>query len=405
MSGRLWQTTVIILITIGILARDSLAIALALLAGCTLGLARLWQRICLNGVSYERRFSSRRAFPGETVPLRLLVANDKALPLPWLETRDEVPAALQLLEADVLPSPRPERHLLVNLVSLRWYERIGRRYEIVCSTRGRHAFGPARLVAGDVFGLMVREVEVPGVDHLLVYPRVLPLENLGLPSRHPFGDRAARRWILPDPLRTIGVRPYAPGDGFRDIHWKASARTAAPQVKVHEPATTQSLALFLNVATYDQPWQGTIPHLLEEGITAAASIARDALARRYAVGLYCNGSAAGNRRGTAIRPGRSPGQLTAILESLAMVTALDIIPLEELALRESRRLPWQTILAVISAACPESLSAALVRLSAQGFPVHFLAVGDRIAGPPGPGIAFHRLRGGDGDDPGPVAIR
>ena len=130
------------------------------------------------------------------------------------------------------------------LLSVRWYERVRRHYRVTCGARGFHAFGPATLRTGDVFGLATQEIDIPGEDYLLVYPKIVPLERLGLPARNPFGDVPLRRqWLFEDPLRTVGVRDYRPGDSPRRLHWKATARAPgqALQVKLFEPTTTQRL--------------------------------------------------------------------------------------------------------------------------------------------------------------------
>jgi len=119
---------------------------------------------------------------------------------------------------------------------------------------------------------------------------VLPIAELGLPPKNPFGEITTQRQIFEDPARTIGVRDHQPEDGFRRIHWKATARKQALQSKLYEPTTSFTLIAFVNVATFDRYWYGTIPELLERNITVAASICAYAAERRYVIGLVANGS-------------------------------------------------------------------------------------------------------------------
>ncbi|MBX6771625.1 MAG: DUF58 domain-containing protein, partial [Chloroflexi bacterium] len=55
------------------------------------GLSRLWERYCLAGLEYRRRFSTDRATFGETIDLEIEIVNRKLLPLAWLEIEDEIP--------------------------------------------------------------------------------------------------------------------------------------------------------------------------------------------------------------------------------------------------------------------------------------------------------------------------
>ena len=112
-------------------------------------------------------------------------------------------------------------------MSLRWYERVTRHYRVTGVQRGAWAFGPARLLSGDMFGFADREATLPEIDTLLVYPRLVPLIALGLPSDRPFGDFRAMRRLAEDPLRLNGTRDYVAGDSMRHVHWKASARRTA----------------------------------------------------------------------------------------------------------------------------------------------------------------------------------
>ena len=87
------------------------------------------------------------------------------------------------------------------------------------------------------------------MQRILVYPRIVPVTELGLPAQHPFGDHRSSRRLVEDPMRLMGSRDYSQGDNFRFIHWKATARQQKLQTKVFEPSATRPLAIFLNMQT------------------------------------------------------------------------------------------------------------------------------------------------------------
>jgi uncharacterized protein (DUF58 family) len=329
--------------------------------------ARLWNHYVLRKVSYRRTLEPRRAFIGETVELTLTVDNRKLLPVGWLRVEDEWPGELRLVvEDDLRGTPQPERRVLHNVFSLRWYERVRRRYTILCEKRGYYQLGPARATSGDLFGMLRSEYAFPEPDHLLVYPQVLPIEALGLPPKNPFGETTARQQIFEDPARTIGVRDHQPEDGFRRIHWKATARKQALQSKLYEPTTAWTLIAFVNVATFDRYWYGTIPELLERNITVAASICAYAAERRYVIGLVANGSVPRSDQPIKVAPGRSPQQLSRVLEALAVVTPVATQSISQLLTRESPRLPWGATLLVVTANVSDELNNTLLRLHDAG---------------------------------------
>src|SRR5204863_664109 len=143
------------------------------------------------------------------------------------------------------------RTTLSSSLSLGWYERVTRHYKIQCRARGEHEFGPIDVRSGDVFGLFRRSETVETPQTLIVYPRYVPVERLGIPARQPFGEFKATQQLATDPLRIRAVREYAVGDNPRHIHWKATARRGAMQTKLFEPAATPQLFIFCNQDTFE----------------------------------------------------------------------------------------------------------------------------------------------------------
>ena len=129
---------------------------------------------------YERIFSERRAFQDETLELTLRVSNWKLLPVGWLQVEDQFPLGVPLLGEELFPSQSSNFGHLVTAFSLRWYERVTRRYRLHCPQRGFYRFGPAHLKSGDLFGLFSQEGRQEKDDWLIVYPKVVPIAQLGL---------------------------------------------------------------------------------------------------------------------------------------------------------------------------------------------------------------------------------
>lgn len=371
-----WFEMAALLVGVGLLVRQR---ALFVLAACLLTvipIAWWWKRLSLHRLEYERRFDKRRAFPGETVAMTVRVTNRKFLPLSWLETSDEIPIVLPLVHGVLTPTHLPEIGRLDAALSLRWYERVSRRYELKCLARGIYMLGPVHLRSGDIFTLFEVQESHNNRDRLVVYPRIWPLEELGLPSKDPFGERKAYHRLLEDPLRTIGIRDHHPEDSLRHIHWKATAHRGELQVRVFEPTTTFSLVILLNVSTLERHWQGVIPELFERAIGVAGSLATWAVGQRYKVGLVVNGSIPLSDQPIRVPPGRSPGQLAAILEALAAVTSFATSSIQELLRRESPRLPWGATLVVVTAIVTDELAAMILRLREAGRRMALVSLAD-----------------------------
>lgn len=379
-----------VLLIIGIAARHGFAFLLGGVVLLSAGASYLWDRFCLARVEYRRSFTPRRAFYGETVTLTMEVTNRKILPLAWLEVIDELPVELELQKGRVIPSVRQRRQHIVNLFSIRWYERVRRHVTVRCAARGYFPLGPARLRSGDVFGFTVRGVDVERTDHLLVYPKVVPLETLGFPALHPLGELPARRALLEDPTRVIGARGYAPTDPIRRIHWKATARTQELRSKLYEPTTAHRFAVFLNLDTLGRyaEYRGFVRALLELNILTAASIANWAIGQGHLTGLYANGYLPHGLRWIRIPPSSGNAHLAGMLEALAKVFPTPVMPIGDLMQLESPSLPWGTTAVVVTAVTDAPLAAGVARLLEAGHTAALVLVGDEAESPPLPVTVF-----------------
>lgn len=361
-----WGLAVVALLVLGAILGQSALLLIAVLLVTVLPVSWLWNRLVLRRVTYTRRLSEQRVFAGETVNLSVSLANAKLLPIPWLKVDDLFPSDLQLAGRSLASAHIPRRNSLTHTTSLGPYEAMRWDYSTECPRRGFYFFGPAHLSSGDIFGLYRQDREDHGMDRLIVYPRVADLSELGFPGKDPFGEQKAAQRIIEDPSRTIGVREYHPEDSMKRVHWKATARQGDLQVKVCEPTITQQLIVFLNVATFAQPWMGVNVARQEQVISIAASTAFHATNRKFAVGLIANGSVPNSDQPIKVLPSRAPDQLTHILEALAAVTSFATSSIDQLLRAASPGLAWGATFVVITAVVIDPLLAEIMRLRDAG---------------------------------------
>jgi uncharacterized repeat protein (TIGR01451 family) len=363
-----------------------LALICALLLSAA-GVAALWSRWALRRVSYERRLSQALAFPGDEVELTIKITNRKPLPLASLQVFDRLPANLAVSASTAYSGTR-QAQLLQRRTSLRWYESVTWRYTLRPKARGSYRLGPVQLLSGDPFGLYSADEEREVFSSLLVYPRLLTLRELGIPAHHPIGDTRAPS-LLRDPMRTVGVRDYAPSDPLKDVHWAATARTGSLQTRVYEPTTSRTLAIFLDLDTFEYYYEGIDPELVERMISAAATLAHQGLGAGYAVGLYANGAPAEYEHLARLPAGRSPAQLGLIMETLARLTAYSVTTMARLLLATAPELRPGTTVLLVGSVSSDGVRAALLRMRELGHRVTWLYMG---AGEPPrvPGVTVYQ---------------
>lgn len=373
-----WILMAIIILAIGLIAgRNPALLALGAALLIIVGVSTVWRNLSLSRVTYKRSFDRTHVFPGEPVEMRITAVNDKPLPLTWLRISDTLPISPEL--DNVISQASTEvsgKYALVNTYSMHGHEKVERSVTLYFPQRGFYTLGPVTYTSGDVFTLFTLERTYSDLDTIVVYPQIESLEELGLPAKEPFGDLKIRTSLFTDPIKTRGIRDYQPQDRFRDVHWKATAKRGELQTKIYDPSTGMTLAVFLNVATMPRHWLGFYPELMERVVSVAASIANYGVEQGWGVGIYANGSFPGSDQPIRVPPGRSPSQLTHILEALAAVTEFATASIENMLLRESPNLPWVSTIVLVTAVVTDEMMVALVRLQEAGRRVVLLSLAE-----------------------------
>ncbi len=358
-----WVFTLLLVFLLGASTGQAWPVAFSVAAAVVFITTTFWRRHALDKVSYHRGWNYRRGFPGETITAWVVVENRKILPITWLRVIDPWPRALAPTDEAILsPSHREDCGELVNLYSLHWFQRIERLYQLSLRQRGLYQVGPAELESGDLFGMYEISKRQETADRFTIFPELLPLAALHLPAQDPFGDRRSAHRLFDDPTQTRSIRPYLPEDGFRRIHWPATARSGELQVKEPQPISTRVMVICLNVATQPQYWLGVDQPRLEHLVKIAATLAYQGIQAGYAVGLVSNGSLAHSDRPFQIAPGRSTDHLAQLLSALAAVTAFTNAPFESFLVQSLTKIPYGASLLVLSALLNPQLITSLFQL-------------------------------------------
>lgn len=330
-------------------------------------LATFWSRRNLDDLRFRRTFPER-ALLGDDVEVVLEVENRGLLPVPWVEFHDRLPVALTsppFFRALISLQPRETRRFT---------------YTLHCRQRGWYLVGPLTASLGDVFGFSRREREFSSARHLTVYPKVLPLDELGLPSKSPFGHLRTRQPLYEDPARVVGVREYQSGDSLRLVNWKASASAGQLQVRKLEPAMTLEtvILLDLDLSAYerDHAYNGS-----ELAIVVAASVASHLVGLRQEIGLLTNGLDPAEEVGSnetegliGFLPGKGRAQLLGILELLGRLAVPPQRAFWPRVRREVGRLPWGATLVFVVPSETEELIETILPLRRSGYNVVLIYV-------------------------------
>jgi uncharacterized protein (DUF58 family) len=273
-----------------------------------------------------------------------------------------------------------------------WYERIRWTYKMRCTRRGLYRIGPVQIESGDPFGFLRRRRTDQDQVQLMVYPKVYPLEQLGIPAARPLGEVRTGIQIFQDPSRPAGLREYRVGDPLKTVDWKATAKRQRLQVRTFEPSSDVTVVLVVAVDLTEPFWSGYAPEVLERVITAAASVASYASEQQYALGLFSNDMPIIDNSPMAVPPSRGREQLAAILGALAVTRAFAVAPMFDLLAEHARRFPFGATIVVATGFIPSAFVETLRYVKSRGFRVIVLYVGDEDCPALAEGIIVYELR-------------
>ena len=364
------------LIFIGLVASQGLLLVVGALVIIVWFFAKFWDRFAFKEVSHHRTLAQGRAFVGDSLDYTVTLANDKVVPLIWVDIQDTFPPELDLPGATVRGTGWEVAREHRITTSLLPYQRVTWKYNLRCLARGYHRIGPVRLRSGDIFGFTAAETRYTGVDHILVYPRIVDLRQLLLPSEHPLGETGSRRPIYEDPSRFFGLRDYQPMDPMKHIDWKATARRSRLQTKVFQPVVSLHVLIALNATTGEFAWQGSNRRLFERAVTVAASVASHCAEFGYSFGLVSNGVAVYSGKWLSVPFGSSQAQLGLVLESLAMAGPYSVLALTDVLRNERGSLPPGATIVLVSAVVTRALAEEIGEMRARGYRVILLYAGD-----------------------------
>lgn len=342
----------VLVLVIAALTRVDGAIGIAAALGALGAVAWFYPRRSLRLIEVQRDHP-RRVFHGESVEIAYTIANRAGLPVPWVSISDPVPFDL-------------------GIDTTRWVSTLdpgGRRTmtrTIEARRRGVYALGPATVAVGDLFGIRRADRNALAATRLIVYPQIVPLSRLGIASASPLPEFPTRVPLYADPTRLIGVKPYAPGDRFRDIHWKASASQGELLTKQFQPGIDRDVVVAIDLSLEAHPYPGR-RRSIELAVTAAASIVHHMitdLGQSVGLRLVAVDAPTGTEVRNVMLPHPDHGHLMEVLEVLARARATRNSDPEFLI--DQAGLSYGTSLVFVAGLLDRTRSSALLRARRRG---------------------------------------
>lgn len=203
--------------------------------------ARFWEK----GVAVFLEFKRELAAPGEETFLLEQIENRKVLPLPSLKVKFQCSRYLQFGSSK--SGAVTDQYYRNDFFSIMGHKRITRTHRITCLKRGYYSINGIDLVGADLFFTKEMHAERESSAQLYVRPASVRFEGLREALSRISGDVPVRNHELEDPFTFRGIREYQPYDQWKQINWKATAKTDELKVNVRDHTQIPGIRIFMNL--------------------------------------------------------------------------------------------------------------------------------------------------------------
>ena len=211
-------------------------------------------------------------------------------------------------------------------------QRLVRRITASLPRRGRHFVMDATLLAGDLLGLSQQQRDIHQFYEIVVLPRRVEAPDLSQALGGFLGDVSVQRFILEDPVLTIGAREYTGHEPMKTISWKHSVRTGRLMVKNFDHTVENCVTVLLNVDG------GTDYDTMERCFSLARMAVEQLESKGIQYSFLTNAATAGAMgRWSEVADGLGGGHTKAILEGLGRATHDVLESFDSLLWRAVRR--------------------------------------------------------------------
>jgi len=219
------------------------------------------------------------AEPGELFKIVTTVTNNSVLPVSYLAVR-EVYSTDVVLPENMPSTVELEGKCIKRVYRLKGRQRKKQSLEVSLNKRGVHIFKGHSIEFGDFLGFKEFTTYLHYRRELVVFPKKHESPELTDALGKFLGDVTAKRYLIRDPILTIGTREYTGREPMKEIHWTASAHRGELMVREFDFNRQLSVNVLLSVDGIE-PWY-------EPGLDECCAMARSVCEELSQAGAVIN---------------------------------------------------------------------------------------------------------------------
>lgn len=225
-------------------------IVLLLIAALVAALEYYWANYGLNALHFKGEASHTLSEPDEEITWSATVENHSRMPIPFVRLNENFPIDAELHANEGWIRAHCSRivtyHTIEEKMSLLPRRSITHQFRFSFPERGQYFFGDYMLSCGDLLGF--KETFKRGDKQSVVIMPRRSKNQVSLDALGGFlGDISVRRFILEDPILTLGFRDYTGREPMKSISWTRSATAGSLQVKQFDHTAERHVMILLNV--------------------------------------------------------------------------------------------------------------------------------------------------------------
>lgn len=273
----------------------------------------------LDGVKYDMKPSKQLLEPDEEFHLVTTVRNASWRFIPFIRLAEDVPGNLGAEASLISTGFDDTRAKLYSTIYMMPRQKMTRRIPAALDSRGRYSFGGATLYGGDFLGLTERSRQFSLMREVVVLPRRLDAMDFDQTLGGFLGDISVNRFILEDPVLTLGFREYTGREPMKQISWPVTARTGRMMVKNYDHTLDITVTVVLNIHTHAF---GYASHPMMEKCYSMVRGICEQLEEKHIAYSFCTNVIAVNMSGAweYVSDGLGSAHLAGILEGLGRAT-------------------------------------------------------------------------------------
>ena len=183
----------------------------------------------------------------ETFHVVLSLKNTGRGLVPFLRVNESIPYNMELLMEGGSVIPAAHGGKLVSFTTwLRPRQEVRKYLPVKVSHRGRYFLRELCLSGGDFLGLNERDRSYSAFREVVAIPKAAPSQTVGEVLGGFIGDVSVRRFIMEDPVLTLGYREYTGREPMKMISWSQSARGMGLMVKKYDYTLEPAVSVLLN---------------------------------------------------------------------------------------------------------------------------------------------------------------